>query len=522
MKIEAMNRGDEERRSLMKRSWTALAVVVVSILVTGLAAGGCNDYGNTFQNNTGATVSFLSPSNISAGSGDFILTINGFGFVAKTFVTWNGQKLNTTPMVNATTGQVTSVSAMVPAALVAKPGTATVITQNPFSGAGNNGLSNPVIFVINPPPNPLPTLTAIAPTTIAACGTSCATASFTLDLQGSSFISSSTDPTQNSEVLWTSGATQTTLTTTGITSSDIKATVPGSLYATAGTATVTVFNPPAPQTGQAGGNPPGGGGGSSAPQTFTITAAGPNAAHATAAESVIEETPAVSADGRYVAYTASQNEHTQIFLRDTCEGANGGCKAQTTILSVAADGTGANDDSNAPSISANGRYVAFSSAASNLVENSPAGRQIYLRDTCAGAEGSCSASTQIVSTDASGTLTGADNLLPSISATGRFVAFVAVMPSHAKTTGSVASAKNSGYRQVFVRDTCLGAASCTPKTTRISLQPGDGGSTSAKRAGPALGSSGKSVALAGQVATLFTRSVAIDDRVFLAITKTEQ
>jgi len=501
----------------MKRSWTALAVALISIL----AVAGCNDYGNTFQNNTGASVAFLSPSNISAGSPDFTLTINGRGFVAKTYVTWNGQKLNTTVTLDSTNTVVLKVTAVVPASLVAKPGTATVITQNPFSGAGNNGLSNPVTFIINAPPNPIPTLTSIAPASMAACGTSCT--SFTLDLQGTNFITSS-DPTQVSQVRWTAGATQTTLVTTGVTATDIKATVPGSLISAAGTAMVTVFNPPAPQTTPPGGtpNPSGGGGGTSTAQTFTITAAGGALAHA-ASQTVVEETPSVSADGRYVAYSASDNQHTQIFVRDTCEGAASGCKAQTTLTSAASDGSAANDDSNSPSISANGRYVAFSSAATNLVENAPAGHQIYLRDTCSGAEGSCSPSTQIVSIDANGTLTGTESFLPSISTSGRFVAFLAVTQSHAPPqAGAAPGATNSGYRQVFVRDTCVGVSGCTAKTSRISMQPGDGTSTVAKRAGPAIGANGKSIALAGQAATLFTPSVAIDDRVFLAITNSDK
>src|SRR6202030_3859400 len=401
----------------MKRSWTALAVALISIL----AVAGCNDYGNTFQNNTGAQVTFLSPSTISAGSPDFILTINGSGFVPQTYVTWNGKNLTTNVALDVTKTVVLGISAAVPAALVAKPGTATVITQNPFSGAGNNGLSNPVTFIINAPPNPVPTLTAIAPATIAACGTSCT--NLTLDLQGTNFITSS-DPTQVSQVRWTAGATQTTLVTTSVTATDIKATVPGSLISAAGTAMVTVFNPPVPQTTPPGGtpNPSGGGGGTSGAQTFTITAAGGALAHA-ASQTVVEETPSVSADGRYVAYSASDSQHAQIFVRDTCEGAASGCKAQTTLLSVAADGSGANDDSSSPSISANGRYVAFSSAATNLVENAPPGHQIYLRDTCTGAEGSCTPATQIVSIDANGGLTGTESFLPSISASGRFVAF---------------------------------------------------------------------------------------------------
>jgi hypothetical protein len=313
-----------------------------------------------------------------------------------------------------------------------------------------------------------------------------------------------------------------------VTATDIKATVPGSLISAAGTAMVTVFNPPAPQVTPPGGtpNPSGGGGGTSTAQTFTITAAGGAVAHA-ASQTVADETPSVSADGRYVAYSASENGHTQVFVRDTCEGVAGGCQAQTTWLSVASDGSAANDDSSSPAISANGRYVAFSSAASNLVENAPAGHQIYLRDTCAGAKGSCAPSTQIVSTDSNGALTGTESFLPSISASGRFVAFLAVSQSHATQQLSIApGGQNSGYRQVFVRDTCLGVSSCTPKTSRISLQPGDGASTptnsAAKSAGPAIDASGESLALAGQSATFFTRSVAIDDRLFLAITKSNK
>ena len=98
-----------------------------------------------------------------------------------------------------------------------------------------------------------------------------------------------------------------------------------------------------------------------------------------------------------------------------------------------------------------------------------------------------------MSTDAEGALVGTEGILPSVSASGRFIAFLAVTPSH--TVWQIgrsgedpprAMPGNSGYRQVFVRDTCIGATSCTPKTTRISLQPGDAATTDAKPAGPAL------------------------------------
>jgi hypothetical protein len=509
----------------MKRSLTALAVAIVAVL----AVAGCNDYGNTFQSNTGATLTSLSPSDTTAGHPDFILTVNGGTFVAKTVVQWNGQTLVTTVPVDSS-GNVLGnvVTAKIPASLVAKAGTAAVNTLSPFNGTGQNGLSNPIAFVINPPPNPQPTLTSVNPNAIVAGPTMAPS----ITLTGTNFLSSSSDPTQVSQVNWIAGTTTTKLAVGTVSGTQISTTIPVSLLASAGTASIYVFNPgsPAPPgctTGCTGG----GGGGSSNQLTFTICAAAPctgaTAASASAAAAVAEETPAVSLDGRYVAYTAAQNDHAQVFLRDTCEGAAAGCQPRTMLLSAAADGTAANDDSHTPSMSSDGRYVAFSSAATNLAENAPAGRQVYLHDTCAGAADSCKPSTNLISLDSNGALVGTESILPSVSSSGRFIAFLAITPSHSSNSSSaqakaLASGSNSGYRQVFVRDTCLATANCTPKTTRISLQPGDGAGTGANPAGPALSGNANHVAIAGgNAATLFQRSIAVDDRVFLAITSNQ-
>lgn len=509
----------------MKRSW-AVALVAV------FAVAGCNDYGNTFQNNTGAALAFLSPSQISAGNGDFTLTLQGAGFVLKTTVQWNGKPLATTVPTDSTGAALgNTVTATVPAALVAKPGVATIITLNPASGAGQNGLSNPIAFIINPPPNPLPSLTSMSPNTSPASTSPSQTLGITLT--GTNFLANS-DPAQASQVNWSMGGTQTKLAVASVTSTQIQATVTGNTFAnaasTSATASVTVFNPPSPPpSGCITSCNGGGGGGSSAPLTFTICAAGQSScapaakAAAAATEAVAEETPALSLDGRFVAYTAVQNDRAQVFLRDTCEGAAASCQPHTTLLSAAADGTPANEESHTPSMSSDGRYVAFSSAATNLVENASPGRQVYLLDTCAGAGDSCKASTHLISIDANGALVGTESILPSVSSSGRFVAFLAITPSHSSNQVSSqlktpASGTNSGYRQVFIRDTCLGATNCTPKTTRISLQPGDGTGSGAKPAGPALDSNAGHIAIVGgNAATLFTRSVAVDNRVFLAI-----
>ena len=78
---------------------------------------------------------------------------------------------------------------------------------------------------------------------------------------------------------------------------------------------------------------------------------------------------AISADGRYVAFSSyadnlvadDTNEHSDVFVRDMLTG-------KITLVSVTSDGVQGNGNSWGPSLSADGRYVAFTSFASNLVE----------------------------------------------------------------------------------------------------------------------------------------------------------
>ena len=513
----------------MKRFGAACALAFAVIFLTA----GCNDYGNTFQQNTGASLTSISPSNVSAGDQTFTtITAFGSGFVTGTVIQWNGHTLTTTPILDANSN-ILWLTAAVPQSLITTAGVATLNTLSPHSGSMNNGLSNTLSFIINPPPNPTPALAATSPMTPASIGAGSTNIGLTLNSAAASgngaFLNNpacttTTPPTpQVSLVNWTAGATQTTLPTTSVSATQIKLVIPDSLLASQGTAIVTVYSPPACPTPAPSGvsNPYSGGGGSSNGATFTITS-DPPTHDSTTASLVAEEAPALGQDGRYVTYTASQNGHSQIFLRDTCTGAPSDCQSRTALLSAASDGTAANADSNTPSISSDGRFIAFSSAATNLVSNAPAGRQIYLRDTCAGAATSCTPQTSLISSDESGLLAGNDNLLPSISSSGRFVAFLSVTPS--KYPAKSAGTPNSGYRQIFVRDTCFGATtSCTPKTTRISLMPGDANSLQSKPAGPAISSSAAVVGVSSSTLPIvFTRTVPVDDRVFLALTNPTQ
>ena len=92
--------------------------------------------------------------------------------------------------------------------------------------------------------------------------------------------------------------------------------------------------------------------------------------------------PAISGDGRFVAFTTAASNlgggdlggRTQVFVRDL--------KARTTTLvsrASGARGAVANDYSADPAVSRDGRYVAFSSAARNL-QGANRGSRVYVRD----------------------------------------------------------------------------------------------------------------------------------------------
>ncbi|MCP4285676.1 MAG: hypothetical protein GY792_14665, partial [Gammaproteobacteria bacterium] len=165
----------------------------------------------------------------------------------------------------------------------------------------------------------------------------------------------------------------------------------------------------------------------------------------------VSSAPSISVDGRYVAFhsetsnlvSGDTNECADIFLHDTQTG-------QTTRVSVASDGTEGNDNLSNPSISANGRYVAFWSQASNLVSGDTNNEyDVFVHDTQTG-------QTTRVSV-ASGGAQGDDlSSGASISADGRYVAF----QSYAS---NLVSGDNNGTSDVFVHDTQTG------QTIRVSV-----------------------------------------------------
>jgi Tol biopolymer transport system component len=131
--------------------------------------------------------------------------------------------------------------------------------------------------------------------------------------------------------------------------------------------------------------------------------------------------PAVSADGRFVIFASDAgnlvrgdtNRVGDIFVHDRVTG-------QTVCLSRRADGVEADADSFEPAVSADGRIVAFTSRAANLVAGDTNGEaDVFVVDRTTGR-------VLRASSDPAGRAAGGS--LPGLSGDGRVVAFVTSAP----------------------------------------------------------------------------------------------
>lgn len=208
----------------------------------------------------------------------------------------------------------------------------------------------------------------------------------------------------------------------------------------------------------------------------------------------------ISADGRFVAFLSSAsnliagdtNGKPDIFVRDRQSG-------QTTRVSVDSSGAQANDYSVTTSISADGRFVVFSSHATNLVPGDTNGLDdVFVHDRQSGL-------TTRASCDSAGVQgNGASMIGPQsggISVDGRFVAFW----SHAT---NLVPGDTNGFSDVFVRDVPNG------QTIRVSVGPaGAQGNSPSEKA--AISADGRFVAFRSQSSNLVSGDVNFAPDVFV-------
>lgn len=195
----------------------------------------------------------------------------------------------------------------------------------------------------------------------------------------------------------------------------------------------------------------------------------------------------VSADGRMVVFTSDAsnlvsgdvNQRQDVFARDIQTG-------QTTLVSVAADGTPGNGSSSAPRVSHDGRLVVFMSLATNLVSGDTNDSfDVFVRDLVTG-------TTSRVSVASDGAQANDDAMYPDVSGDGRHVAF------DSNATNLVASDTN-GVADIFVHDRATG------QTSRVSVGSG-GTQADIQSIMPALNGDGRLVAFSS-----FATNLVADD-----------
>jgi 6-phosphogluconolactonase len=212
---------------------------VLMAVAIGASICGCGSGASTPPSGATLTITSLSPTSTTAGGLGFALTVLGSNFVSSSVVLWNSSERPTTFVSSS------QLTAQISASDIAATGTAAVTVFNPPPGGGT---SNALNLAINTTPvNPIPTINSLDPNCAPVGGQD-----FTLSVSGSNFVASSV-------VRWKGSDRPTTLDV--IPPRTLRAQIPASDIAAAGTANVTVFNP-AP------------GGGSSNTLTFTIAAGG--------------------------------------------------------------------------------------------------------------------------------------------------------------------------------------------------------------------------------------------------------
>lgn len=194
--------------------------------------------------------------------------------------------------------------------------------------------------------------------------------------------------------------------------------------------------------------------------------------------------PAITPDGRYVLFASlssnlvenDTNNQYDIFVHDRITGI-------TERVNVAHDGTQADNSSYNGSISADGRFVAYSSSASNLVAGEQTYfSQVYVRDRLNGI-------TERVSVSTDGALANATSSSTTISADGRYVAFTS------SANNLVPNDTNGYYADIFVHDRLNGT------TERVSVAS-DGSQANHRSALPGLSADGQTVVFLSDASNL--------------------
>lgn len=118
---------------------------LLSVLLIMMLSFGCGGYGSgSGMKPATPNISGLMPDSATAGSGDFLLKVNGTDFASNSVIFWNSASVPTTYV------SAQEVDANIPAADIAAAGNVSVYVNNPGTGTYSMGVnSNSVNFPIN-------------------------------------------------------------------------------------------------------------------------------------------------------------------------------------------------------------------------------------------------------------------------------------------------------------------------------------------------------------------------------------
>ena len=255
--------------------------------------------------------------------------------------------------------------------------------------------------------------------------------------------------------------------------------------------------------------------------------------------------PAIANSGLFVAFVSTATNLvpgsnpsglSEIFERSTCVttigSASNTCAPVTSLISTPDGVTPADNASAQPTVSQDGRLIAFASTAQNLIPGVGPTQEIYLRDTCTGVAvtnpPTCTPSVNLVSTPDGTTQANGTSEAPSISQcgatatttclTGQSIAFASLASN---LTGNV----ENGIENIFVRNPCLNVPATTTTTTTgcvtytiLASQPAGTAPPPAdgKSVAPSVSGDGKTVSFVSFASNLVPNdSNAVED-VFLA------
>ncbi len=206
--------------------------------------------------------------------------------------------------------------------------------------------------------------------------------------------------------------------------------------------------------------------------------------------------PKMSEDERYIVFESNAtnlvaddtDDSTDIFVFDRTE-------RTFELVSVSSDGTESNGEAYTPYISGDGRYVVFSSNATNLVaDDTNDVEDIFLRDRFLD-------TTEIVSLTYTGELANNTSMEPSVSDDGRYVLFQSFATN-------LVDGDTNGVWDIFIRDRD------TDATERVSVSS-DGTQASEQSLRPRFSSDGRYVVFTSEATNLVPEDTDDDEDIYI-------